>query len=143
LKRVAPSAIYNLMTEQNEPARIFKTGWFAKAARKARIQDTELCKAIVAVMKGQADDLGGIVYKKRLDQNRYRSIVLAKGGPYWIFAYLFAKKDRDNITDEELQDFRTLAKAYASIDDDKIQLLLNDKDLMEICNDNKDSKDKI
>jgi hypothetical protein len=40
-----------------------------------------------------------------------RSIILAKGGRYWIYAYLFAKKDRDNISDDELEDFRTLAKS--------------------------------
>lgn len=60
--------------------RAFKTAWFAKAARKARILDDALCEAVRAVMAGQADDLGGGVWKKRLDKNRHRSIVLAKGG---------------------------------------------------------------
>lgn len=42
----------------------------------------------------------------------HRSIILAKGGRYWIFEYLFAKKDRANIEDDKLKDFRTLAKSY-------------------------------
>jgi|SRR5271154_4460687 len=46
--------------------RTFKTAWFAKAARKAHIPDEELCPAIQQVMLGQADDLGGGVFKKRL-----------------------------------------------------------------------------
>jgi len=62
--------------------RTFKTVWFAKAARKARISDSELCDAIREVMNGQADDLGGGVFKKRLNKNMYRSIILAKGGRY-------------------------------------------------------------
>ncbi len=56
------------MIDVEETARAFKTAWFAKAARKALIDDEELCKAIVEVMKGQADDLGGGVFKKRLDK---------------------------------------------------------------------------
>lgn len=48
-----------------------------------------------AVALGQADDLGGGVFKKRLNDNMHRSIVLAKAGEFWVFAYLFAKKDRD------------------------------------------------
>lgn len=48
--------------------RIFKTAWFAKAAAKARIDDFELCTAIGQVMTGQADDLGGGVFKKRLSK---------------------------------------------------------------------------
>jgi len=60
--------------------RVFKTAWFSKAARKAHIADIELCSAIRQVMAGQADDLGGGVYKKRLAKNLYRSIIVARGG---------------------------------------------------------------
>ncbi|WP_202800491.1 type II toxin-antitoxin system RelE/ParE family toxin [Novosphingobium sp. Rr 2-17] len=38
----------------NATVRTFKTAWFVKAARKARISDDELCEAIQEVMKGQA-----------------------------------------------------------------------------------------
>jgi hypothetical protein len=62
--------------------RTFKTRWFAKAARKARLSDEELCRAIEQVRLGQADDLGGGVYKKRLGKNKDRSIILAKSGQF-------------------------------------------------------------
>lgn len=39
--------------------RAFKTAWFSKAARKARIGDPALIEAIREVMQGQAGDLGG------------------------------------------------------------------------------------
>jgi len=115
-----------------QTARAFKTAWFAKAARKAGIKDDELRQAIQDVMNGQADDLGGGVFKKRLNKNMHRSIILAKGGRIWIYAYLFAKRDRPNIEDDELEDFRTLAKSYATLSEKQITRLLQDNELMEI-----------
>jgi hypothetical protein len=126
------------MADGDETVRAFKTAWFSKAARKARIADDELCEAIQEVMKGHADDLGGGVFKKRLNKNRHRSIILAKGGRYWIYEYLFAKKDRANIDDDELEDFRILAKSYATLTEKQIAQLLEEKDLMEICHDDEE-----
>jgi hypothetical protein len=114
-------------------ARVFKTRWFAKAAKKALIKDIELCEAIAEVMKGQADDLGGGVFKKRLNKNMHRSIILARGRKYWVFAYLFAKKDRENIEDDELDAFRLLADVYAGKSDEDITKELAANELMEIC----------
>jgi hypothetical protein len=57
--------------------RVFKTKWFSREARKALISDQELCSAIGQVMLGQAIDLGGGVFKKRLGKNLYRSSALA------------------------------------------------------------------
>ena len=115
------------------PPRTFKTAWFSKAARKALIADMELCEAMEQVRKGQADDLGGGVFKKRLDKNRHRSIIVAKGRRYWVYAYLFAKKDRDNITPAELAGFRDLADLYDRKTDAEIELELKAKELTEIC----------
>lgn len=120
------------MSDGEQP-RTFKTAWFSKAARKALIADKELCDAVEQVRKGQCDDLGGGVFKKRLDKNRHRSIILAKGRRYWVYTYLFAKKDRDNITDAELSAFRDLADLYDQKTDVEIGLELKAKELMEIC----------
>ncbi|MDD5274003.1 MAG: type II toxin-antitoxin system RelE/ParE family toxin [Methylovulum sp.] len=119
--------------------RIFKTAWFAKAAKKALITDKELCLAIRQVMLGQADDLGGGVFKKRLNDNRHRSIILAKGGRHWVYAYLFAKKDRDNISADELAEFKKLAALYGRQTDAVIGTALKNGDLLEICNAQKTS----
>ena len=86
------------------------------------------------VMQGQAEDLGGGVYKKRLRKNQYRSIILAKVGAFWIYEYLFAKQDRANIDDDELVEFRKLTKAYGSLTPKQLNRLLQDHDWMEICN---------
>lgn len=114
-------------------ARVFKSAWFAKAARKAKISDIELCRAIAQVMAGQADDLGGGVFKKRLSGNRYRSIVLARGGKWWVYVYLFAKQDRANIADDELMAFRLLAKSHSAVTPNEAEKLTAAKDWIEIC----------
>ncbi len=119
-------------------SRTFKTRWFAKAARKALIGDAELCKAIAEVRSGKADDLGGGVFKKRLDKNRQRSIILAKGGRFWVYELLFAKKDRANIEDMELNFFRKLASTYAALSGDQVVRLITDEDWIEICHDGQD-----
>jgi hypothetical protein len=114
-------------------ARTFKTEWFAKAAKKADISDADLCKAIEQVRLGQCDELGGAVFKKRLKENRHRSIIIAKGGKYWVYSFLFAKKDRENITKKELEDFREIADMYAKITEKEIELALENEILVEIC----------
>lgn len=121
------------MQDQAHTERVFKTTWFTRAARKAFISNSELCIAIRQVMLGQADDLGGGVFKKRLSKNRYRSIILAKSGHYWVFEYLFAKKDRANIGSDELVDFRRIAKAYGSLTMRQVNELVANHSWMEIC----------
>jgi hypothetical protein len=122
-------------TKPTPKRRVFKTAWFAKAARR-RITDKQLCEAIEQVMQGQADDLGCGVFKKRLNDNRDRSIILAKGGLIWVYAYLFAKQDRGNIKNDELSAFRKLATAYGRKTEAQIQIEINNGDLQEICDGN-------
>ena len=116
--------------------RVFKTVRFSKDARKAKIKDAMLCAAIAQVMAGQADDLGGGVFKKRLNDNLHRSIILAKGAKYWIYEFLYANKDRDNIDDDELLAFRLLAKSYARLTEPQVSQLLAAGDFLEICDEN-------
>ena len=116
--------------------RTFKTAWFAKAARKVHITDEELCSAILQIALGQADDLGGGVYKKRLRKNQHRSIILARAGTFWVYEYLFAKQDRANIDDDELVAFRKLAKVYGGLAAHQVNRLLTNQDWTEICNGN-------
>ena len=134
LIRIALGATIDTMTSRlKQQHRVFKSAWFAKAVRKARISDDELCQAIQQVLIGQCDDLGGGVYKKRLSKNQYRSIILSRSGTYWIFEYIFAKNDRANIDSGDLNDFRKLAKAYAELSTSKIDGLVVRGDLVEIC----------
>jgi len=115
-------------------SRVFKTAWFAKAARKALIGDEELCLAIRQLMLGQADDLGGGVFKKRLDKNRYRSIIVTKAREVWVFEYLFAKKDRANIDESDLAKLRKIATGYEALTEQQVNELIDEGSWMEICN---------
>jgi hypothetical protein len=113
-------------------SRAFKSAWFSKAAKKAGISDSDLFQAIEQVAHGQCDDLGGGVYKKRLHKNEHRAIILAKVNDFWLFEYLFAKKDRSNITDNELKQFRSLAKSYTVATKVQFEQLLSTGSLIEI-----------
>ena len=138
LLKVALGATLSVMANVAEKTeRVFKTAWFSKVARKAHIPDSELCSAIQQVMLGQADDLGGGVFKKRLGKNLYRSIIVARGARYWVYAYLFAKKDRGNIDSGQLMSFRALAGLYAQKTDADIAKEIQLKELVEICHDQK------
>ena len=115
------------------PSRVFKTAWFTRAAKKAHIGDDELYRALQQVMLGQADDLGGGVFKKRLNDNMHRAIIVAKGGRCWVYAFRFAKRDRANISPDELMAFRKLAAAYAQMSASEMNTGLRNGDLLEIC----------
>ena len=89
-----------------------------------------------SVMAGQAVDLGGGVFKKRVNDNMHRSIILAKAKNVWVYEYLFAKKDRENIDDDELVGLRMLAKRYASLNVQQLNALIERKNFQEICDGN-------
>lgn len=114
--------------------RVFKWKTFSRDARKAGIKEPDLCDAATELNKGQADDLGGNVWKKRLNKNMHRAIVILSPGRFWFFVYLFAKKDRENIDDDELAAFKKLAKDIAKSDNAAVATLVKSGDFLEICN---------
>lgn len=115
--------------------RTFKTRKFAKDAGAASIADDELCAAIAEARAGQADDLGGGVFKKRLNRNEHRAIVLSNIGVFWVYEYIFAKKDRDNISRAELAAFKKLAADRRKLTPAQIAALIATGLLIEICHD--------
>lgn len=56
-----------------------------------------------------------------------------KVGERWVFVYLFAKNDRENIEKDELKAFKKLAKDYAKLKPEAIDRLVKDGELLEIC----------
>jgi hypothetical protein len=117
------------------PPRLFKTKRFAVQAGKAWIGDDELLDAFTEMLRGQAESLGGGVWKKRLNANRHRSIVVAKGANYWVYQFLYAKKDQSNISQADLVGFRKVAKTYEALTEQQIQYLLDKKEFLEISHD--------
>jgi len=92
--------------------RIFKNAWFSRFARRENIRDAVLIDAVARAERGIMDvDLGGGVIKQRIARpgqgksGGYRSIILFRKGVDAFFVYGFAKSDRENIEDDELEKF--------------------------------------
>ena len=122
--------------------RIYKLRGFARFQRKERISDASLCKAIGGVEAGLVDaDLGGGLVKQRLPRpgqgksGGYRTVIAIKRGDRAVFLYGFAKNERSNIDDEELEEFRKLARGFLDLTAKQIAALIADNELMELTYD--------
>lgn len=105
-----------------------------RPAAVSAVSDGDSCKAVKELDAGQGDDLGGNVWKKRLDKNTRRGIVVKKVSDFGVFVYLFAKSERENIDDRELRDFKKLGRDFGKSKSVDIERMLGMKELMEICN---------
>ena len=101
--------------------RAFKIKAFAKWASGEGLSDDALASAVVEMEKGLIDaKLGGQVVKKRIalpgrgKRGSTRTLVAFRQGNKAIFIYGFAKKERTNISDEELRALKMLAKELMS-----------------------------
>ena len=118
--------------------RIFKHKSFNRWAEKQGITDNDLKNAIDEIeQRGDFVRLGSNVYKKRVSigghgKIRHRTIILMKIGEKAIFVYGFNKSERDNIADNELRDFKYMAKTYLSLQDEKLNELLDRGMLIEV-----------
>ena len=119
--------------------RIFKNTWFTRFAKREKISDDALCKAIVEAERGVvAADLGGHVIKQRVARpgqgksGGYRTIVIFQQGDKSFFVYGFAKSDRANIDKAELEAFRQAAVHLLALDEEQLDKLLENGALTEV-----------
>lgn len=119
--------------------RVFKNKWFAKFARKERINDQKLAELIKDLEKGIIDaDYGGGVVKQRLARvgqgksGAYRCIILFRAHEKAFFTYGFLKSELDNIAKEDEQVFKELAERVLNFSDEEIKHLLNTGALIEV-----------
>jgi len=119
--------------------RVFKFKTFIKWAKKQGMSDDDLKKAIAEIQIGLIDaNLGGDVYKKRIGihgrgkRSSHRTIVLMKAGDKAIFAYGFAKGEKDNIAKNELEGFKVMAEAFLGLNDEQIAVLIDKQSLVEV-----------
>jgi hypothetical protein len=103
--------------------RVFRTKWFARFARRARIPDASLGEAVRRAERGLIDaDLGGGVIKQRVarpGQGRsggYRTLIAYRPKVLAVFVFGFAKSARDNIDEDELATLRDIAKGWLAAD---------------------------
>jgi len=126
--------------------RLFKTKGVVRFARRERIQDDALSDAIRCAERGIVDaDLGGGLIKQRVarpGQGRsggYGMLVAYRSAGRAVFLYGFAKSDRDNIEDDELQDLRTLGANWLAATQAQIEQALDAGELKEIAHDGEEA----
>ena len=122
--------------------KIFKYRLFEKWAKKHCVSDDDLKKAVIEIENGLYDaNLGGNVYKKRVGRlgegkrGAYRTILLIKKDDKIIFAHGFSKGEKDNITKNELEDFKMMAQTFLNLSQQQIDTLINNKNLIELSHD--------
>lgn len=122
--------------------RIFLTRGVARFARRQRIADASLSEAIDRAERGTIDaDLGGGLIKQRVarpGQGRsggFRMIVAYRAAGRAVFLYAFAKSDRDNIDDDELEALRTIGAKWLAASAELVGEAIEDGDLKEIEHD--------
>lgn len=104
--------------------RIFKTKLFHRWAHKEGLTDVALCSAIDEIERGLVDaELGGHVFKKRVPiQGRgkrggARTLLAFRHEDKAFFMYGFAKNQRANIKDDELEALKKYAKELLAYSD--------------------------
>jgi hypothetical protein len=119
--------------------RIFKTRGVKRFAGRERMSDASLQAAILRAGEGLIDaDLGGGLIKQRVARaghgrsGGFRMIVAYRAAHRAVFLYGFAKNDRDNISDDELDTLRTIGANWLAASPDVIGRVLAEGDLQEI-----------
>jgi hypothetical protein len=127
------------MKKMPKKSRIFKSAWFQRFAKREKITDDFLEKAVSDAEKGLIDaDLGGNVIKQRISRQGqgksggYRTIIFFKEGEKAFFIYGYAKNARENIDKNELKAFKEAAKEMLKLSDEQIEQLVQTNDLTEV-----------
>jgi hypothetical protein len=123
--------------------RVFATKVFARFARKERLDDSRLYDAIARAERGSIDaNLGSNLIKQRVARRGggrsggYRTVIAYRASQRSVFLYGFAKSERDNIDDRELDALKKLAKHYLAYSDAQIATALEQMELREVvCDD--------
>ncbi len=122
--------------------RIYKTKSFVRFARRERIADGALSEAVQRAARGLVDaDLGGGIIKQRVarpGQGRsggFRVLIAYRRDVRSVFLYGFAKSERDNVDDDELETARDIAKGWLAASADQIARALADGLIDEVDHD--------
>jgi hypothetical protein len=126
--------------------RVFKTKSFARFARRERISDRSLCEAVSRAQRGLVDaDLGSGVIKQRIarpGQGRsggYRVLIAYRPAARGVF-YGFAKSERDNVDEDELETARDIARGWLDASASQLSRALADGLIQEMDYDAKEEK---
>ncbi len=116
-----------------------KTKWFTKWAKKQRLSDRKLLKAIKDMQNNlSCADLGGGLYKVRVSSEQQgkssgsRIIIVYKREDRVVIVYGFMKNEQKNLTVQELKSFKTLAKDILSLSQSDLAHAIEQNVFMEI-----------
>jgi hypothetical protein len=119
--------------------RVFKSKEFSRYARREGISDKQLCEAVRRAKLGLVDaDLGGCLIKQRMarsGQGRrggFRILMAYHATSRAVFVYGFAKNERHNIQSDELEFWRSVAKAFIGLNETQLKTLLDQGEIQEV-----------
>lgn len=128
---------------------VYLTKEFARFARKAGLDDSNLMEAATDVADGHYDaDLGGGVFKQRVARpgggklGCFRTIILFRVGGHSFFAHGFAKSDKANVTPRELKALKRLAEIFLAFSMEEIAVAENAGQLVKVT-DGGDKKQEV
>lgn len=125
--------------------RVLKNRGFARAADKDGLTDQALRTAVAEIEAGLIDArLGGFLLKKRIRRGGrgksggFRTIAAYQRPDRLVFLYLFAKNERDNITEKERTALSEIADQYMRLSVSKLEELVTKGVLTEVASDDHD-----
>ena len=126
--------------------RIYKTKWVGRFTRRERIRDSDLAEAVRRAGRGLIDaDLGGGIIKQRVaraGQGRsggFRMLLAYREGHRAVFLYGFAKSERENIADDELETLREIGAVWLAADAQRITKAIKENALQEVRDDDEEN----
>jgi hypothetical protein len=121
--------------------KIFKIRPFVRLARRASIDDATLVEAALRAERGLVDaTLGRFLIKQRVSRPHagrsggFRTVLFYRATDKAVFLYLFAKNQKANLTDSELDMYRRLADLISDMSPVDVNAMLKTERWIEIGN---------
>jgi hypothetical protein len=125
--------------------RVYKIKGFARFQRRERITDKSLAEAVLGAEQGLVDaDLGGGLIKQRVARpgqgksGGFRTLIAYRRGERAVLLFGFAKNERANIDDDELDEWRRVGRTYLELDDKGVKAAIAANELIEVSHDETD-----
>jgi len=118
---------------------IFKTRNFARWARNSGLSDSLLKMAVLEIQRGLLEaDLGGGIVKKRIalpgrgKRGSTRTLLATNRNDRWFFVFGFEKNERVDISENELESLKKVAKDLLGLTAAQIAVALGEGSLVEV-----------
>lgn len=119
--------------------RIFLTKNFARWSANVGLTDAKIEQAVTEVESGLVDaNLGGHLFKKRIGINNQgksgslRTLIGFKAGDNAFVLYGFPKNERGNITKQEKEAFKEMARVFFELSEESLRKAVKSGALREI-----------